>query len=108
MTRSTRAPCWVVLGARFLTHDIRVLSILPCHEGGSCRNFIIASGRGCGNEAVSLSGRRLDVARSPPAVLELDAKISDVAVDEVAPREVIRSPEPVEDLIARERDLRIR
>src|SRR3989442_13030559 len=80
----------------------------PCHEGGSCRNFIIASGRGCGNEAVSLSRRRLDVARSPPAVLELDAKISDVAVDEVASREVIRSPQPVEDLLARERDPRIR
>src|SRR5438105_1728666 len=61
-----------------------------------------------GKEAVPLSGHGADEAWPPPVVLELHSEVSDVTIDEVALRDVVRAPERVEDRLAAERPPGIR
>src|SRR5438093_10447405 len=54
-------------------------------------------------KAISLARHCRDEPRAPPVVLELHAEVADVAIDQVALRDVISPPERVEDHLAIER-----
>src|SRR2546427_2735477 len=66
--------------------------------------------RGCGGgeqEAVSTAGNRGDVFRSTRVILQLDAQIADVAVHNVALRNVVGAPEIVQNLVAGQQAARV-
>src|SRR5881397_2807344 len=54
-------------------------------------------------KAISLARHGRDEPRAPPVVLQLYAEVADVAIDQVALRDVVGPPERVEDHLAIER-----
>jgi len=54
-------------------------------------------------ESVPLTGDGADESRISPVIVQFHAQVSDVAIHHIAPRDVVGTPERVEDLLAPER-----
>src|SRR5712691_702470 len=69
------------------------LEITPCHDANSWGS----------EEAVAHAGDGADESRFSPVVLQFHAQISHVAIDHIAPRDIVGTPERVENLFSPER-----